>query len=700
MKRVSSILTALCVLFITSCNSSNMTNPLLEKSTHPYNAPAFDKIKTEHYLPAFKEAIAEGKQEIEAIVNNQQEPTFENTILALNYAGEKLNTVSALFFNINEANTNEQMQKTAEEISPLLTEYSMSITLNEKLFERVKAVYQQKESLNLGQEEARLLEQTYKQFANNGANLSPEDKEKFAKIQEELSLLSLKFGNNTLAATNAFILHITDSTQLAGLPAYAVSAGASEAKARNLEGWVFTLQHPSMSPFMQFSQNRELREKMWRASNTKCIGGEFDNQAIVKRIAELRIQEANLLGHKLYSDYALEERMAKNTETVNNFLNDLLEKSLPYAKKDVEAIQKYANQNGLEGKLMPWDFSYYSEKLKNEKYAINDELLKPYFKLENVQKAVFALADSLYGLKFTEAKDIPGYHPDVQVYDVTDANGKHMALFYSDFYPRDSKSGGAWMTEFRGQGFNKDGVEERPFISIVCNFTKPTETEPSLLTFYEVTTLLHEFGHALHGILAEGKYSGLTGTNVARDFVELPSQIMENWATQKEYLASFAKHYQTGEVIPDELIQKIIDSKNYNSGYASVRQLNFGITDMAWHTISEVPQEDVVTYEAKAIERAQIMPYIEGTAFSTSFGHIFSGGYAAGYYSYKWAEVLEADAFQVFKEKGIFNKEVAESFRKNILSRGNIEDADVLYRNFRGRDPRPEALMEKLGMSK
>ncbi|MBQ7998841.1 MAG: M3 family metallopeptidase, partial [Bacteroidales bacterium] len=515
-----------------------------------------------------------------------------------------------------------------------------------------------------------------------------------------LSLLSLKFGNNTLAATNAFILHITDSTQLAGLPAYAVSAGASEAKARNLEGWVFTLQHPSMSPFMQFSQNRELREKMWRASNTKCIGGEFDNQAIVKRIAELRIQEANLLGHKLYSDYALEERMAKNTETVNNFLNDLLEKSLPYAKKDVEAIQKYANQNGLEGKLMPWDFSYYSEKLKNEKYAINDELLKPYFKLENVQKAVFALADSLYGLKFTEAKDIPGYHPDVQVYDVTDANGKHMALFYSDFYPRDSKSGGAWMTEFRGQGFNKEGVEERPFVSIVCNFTKPTETEPSLLTFYEVTTLLHEFGHALHGILAEGKYSGLTGTNVARDFVELPSQIMENWATQKEYLASFAKHYQTGEVIPDELIQKIIDSKNYNSGYASVRQLNFGITDMAWHTISEVPQEDVVTYEAKAIERAQIMPYIEGTAFSTSFGHIFSGGYAAGYYSYKWAEVLEADAFQVFKEKGIFNKEVAESFRKNILSRGNIEDADVLYRNFRGRDPRPEALMEKLGMSK
>ena len=698
MKKLFCILSALTVLFLTSCN--DMSNPLLEKSTHRYNAPAFDKIKTEHYLPAFKAAIAEGKQEIEAIVNNAEAPTFENTVLALNYAGGKLDAVSGIFFNINEADTNDEMQKIAQEVSPLLTEYSMSITLNEKLFERIKAVYEQRDSLNLGEEEARLLEVTYKDFANNGANLSAENKEKFAKIQEELSLLSLKFGNNTLSATNAFILHITDSTDLAGLPAFAVAAGASEAKARNLEGWVFTLQQPSMSPFMKFSQKRELREKMWRASNTKGIGGEFDNQPLVKRMAELRIQEANLLGHNVYSDYALENRMAKNTETVNNFLQDLLVKSLPFAQKDVEAIQKYANAHGLEGKLMPWDFSFYGEKLKDEQYAINDELLKPYFKLENVRNAIFALADSLYGLKFIEAKDIPGYHPDVEVYDVTDANGRHMALFYADFYPRDSKGGGAWMTEFRGQGFNAEGVEERPFISIVCNFTKPTETEPSLLTFYELTTFLHEFGHALHGILAEGKYVSLTGTNVARDFVELPSQIMENWATEKEYLASFAKHYQTGEIIPDELIKKIIDSKNFNSGYQSVRQLQFGITDMAWHTIAEVPQEDVVTYEAKAIKQCQVLPAVEGTAMSPAFGHIFSGGYAAGYYSYKWAEVLEADAFQAFKEKGIFNKEVAESFRKNILSRGNIEDADVIYRNFRGRDPRPEALMEKLGMTK
>ena len=698
MKKLFYILSVLFVLFLTSCN--DMSNPLLEKSTHRYNAPAFDKIKTEHYLPAFKAAIAEGKQEIEAIVNNTEEPTFENTILALNYAGGKLDAVSGIFFNINEADTNDEMQKIAQEVSPLLTEYSMSITLNEKLFERIKAVYEKRESLNLGEEEARLLEVTYKDFANNGANLSAEDKEKFAKIQEELSLLSLKFGNNTLSATNAFILHITDSTDLAGLPAFAVAAGAAEAKSRNLEGWVFTLQQPSMSPFMKFSEKRELREKMWRASNTKGIGGEFDNQPLVKRMAELRIQEANLLGHNVYSDYALENRMAKNTETVNNFLQDLLAKSLPFAKKDVEAIQKYANAHGLEGKLMPWDFSFYGEKLKDEQYSINDELLKPYFKLENVRNAIFALADSLYGLKFTEAKDIPGYHPEVEVYDVTDANGRHMALFYADFYPRDSKGGGAWMTEFRGQGFNAEGIEERPFISIVCNFTKPTETEPSLLTFYELTTFLHEFGHALHGILAEGKYTGLTGTNVARDFVELPSQIMENWATEKEYLASFAKHYQTGEIIPDELIKKIIDSKNFNSGYQSVRQLQFGITDMAWHTIAEVPAEDVVSYEAKAIKQCQVVAAVEGTAMSPAFGHIFSGGYAAGYYSYKWAEVLEADAFQAFKEKGIFNKEVAESFRKNILSRGNIEDADVLYRNFRGRDPRPEALMEKLGMTK
>lgn len=685
-------------LLLSSCKSDNMSNPLLEKSTLRYGAPAFDEIRTEHYMPAFNAAIAKGKAEIDSIVNNPEDPTFENTILALEYAGSDLSRVSGIFFNVNEANTNEQMQAIAEEISPVMTEYSMSILLNDKLFERVKQVYGQLDSLDLGPEEKRLTEITYRNFARNGANIPADRKEEFSKIQEELSLLSLKFGKNVLDATNAYILHITDSSQLAGLPESAVAAGAAEAKSRNLDGWVYTLQYPSMEPFMKYSDIRSLREQMWRASNAKCMDGESSNEDVVKRIVELRIKEAELLGFDKYSDYILEERMAKSTGTVEDFLNDLLVKSLPFAKRDVRQIQDYANANGLEGKLMPWDFTYYATKYKDEKYKLNDEMLKPYFKLENVQQAVFALADSLYGLKFTEAKDIPGYHPDVKVYDVTDASGRHMALFYSDFFPRDGKRSGAWMTSFREQGYDKDGVEQRPLVSIVCNFTKPTENEPSLLTFYEVTTLLHEFGHALHGMLSDVRYPSLASPNVAWDFVELPSQIMENWATEKEYLASWAKHYKTGEVMPDELIRKIVDSKNFNSGYAQVRQLTFGICDMAWHTLERVPSESVEQFETGAVAKCQIMPVVKGTAFSPSFSHIFAGGYAAGYYSYKWAEVLEADAFQLFKERGIFNKEVSGSFRKNILSRGNTEDADVLYRNFRGRDPKPEALLEKLGM--
>jgi len=691
---------ACAAISLTSCKQE-MDNPLLTESGLRYEAPAFDKITEEHYLPAFEAAIAEGKQEIEAIVNNPEAPTFENTVLELEYAGGKLNTVAGIFYNLNEANTNDRMQEIAEQISPMMTEYSLSIMLNPKLFERVKAVYEQRENLNLSQEEAKLLEKTYKGFADNGANLSEEEKAKYSKIQEELSLATLKFGKNTLGATNAFTMHLTNEDDLAGLPPFAKDAAALEAKNRNLEGWVITLQQPSYSPFMQYSEKRELREKLWKAYNSKCLEGEFSNLDIIKQIVGLRIEAAKLLGYNTYADMALKDRMAKDAPTVNGFLQNLLEKSLPFAKKDVKAVADYAKANGFKGELMPWDFSFYSEKLKKEKYSLNDEVLKPYFKLENVKEAVFGLANTLYGLNFTEAKDIPGYHPDVTVYNVTDANGRHMALFYADFFPRESKGGGAWMTSFREQSFTKDGkVEKRPHISIVCNFTKPTETEPSLLTFYEVTTFLHEFGHALHGILAEGRFASLTGTGVARDFVELPSQIMENWATEKEYLASFAKHYQTGEVIPDELIDRIVESKNYNSGYASVRQLQFGIGDMAWHSVTEVPADDVVAFEKKAVAACALMPDVPATAFAPSFGHIFSGGYAAGYYSYKWAEVLEADAFQVFKENGIFNKETAEKFRKEILSRGGIEDADVIYRNFRGRDPEPEALLKKFGMVK
>ena len=691
---------ACAAISLTSCKQE-MNNPLLTESGLRYGAPAFDKITEDHYLPAFEAAIAEGKQEIEAIVNNPDAPTFENTIIELEYAGGKLNTVAGIFYNLNEANTNDRMQEIAEQISPMMTEYSLSIMLNPKLFERVKAVYEQRENLNLSQEESKLLEKTYKGFADNGANLSEEEKAKYSKIQEELSLATLKFGKNTLGATNAFTMHLTNEDDLAGLPPFAKDAAALEAKNRNLEGWVITLQQPSYSPFMQYSEKRELREKLWKAYNSKCLEGEFSNLDIIKQIVGLRIEAAKLLGYNTYADMALKDRMAKDAPTVNGFLQNLLEKSLPFAKKDVKAVADYAKANGFKGELMPWDFSFYSEKLKKEKYSLNDEVLKPYFKLENVKEAVFGLANTLYGLNFTEAKDIPGYHPDVTVYDVTDANGRHMALFYADFFPRESKGGGAWMTAFREQSFTKDGkVEKRPHISIVCNFTKPTETEPSLLTFYEVTTFLHEFGHALHGILAEGRFASLTGTGVARDFVELPSQIMENWATEKEYLASFAKHYQTGEVIPDELIDRIVESKNYNSGYASVRQLQFGIGDMAWHSVTEVPADDVVAFEKKAVAACALMPDVPATAFAPSFGHIFSGGYAAGYYSYKWAEVLEADAFQVFKENGIFNKETAEKFRKEILSRGGIEDADVIYRNFRGRDPEPEALLKKFGMVK
>ena len=700
MKKTFTLVAACAAISLMSCKTE-MNNPLLTESTYRYEAPVFDKITEDHYLPAFEAAVAEGKKEIEAIVSNPDAPTFENTILALEYAGGTLNRVASIFYNLNEANTSDRMQEIAEQISPMMTEYSLSIMLNGDLFNRVKAVYEQRESLNLDAEQAKLLEKTYKGFADNGANLSAEDKEKYSKIQEELSLATLKFGKNTLGATNAYIMHITKEEDLAGLPAFVKDAAAFEAKNRNLEGWVITLQQPSYSPFMQYSEKRELREQLWKAYNSKCIEGEFSNLDIIKQIVGLRIEAANLLGYNTYADMALKDRMAKDAPTVNAFLKNLLDKSMPFAKKDVKAIADYAKANGFKGELMPWDFSFYSEKLKKEKYSLNDEVLKPYFKLENVKEAVFALANSLYGLNFTPATDIPGYHPDVTVYDVTDANGRHMALFYADFFPRASKGGGAWMTSFREQSFTKDGkVEKRPHVSIVCNFTKPTETEPSLLTFYEVTTFLHEFGHALHGILAEGKYASLTGTSVARDFVELPSQIMENWATEKEYLASFAKHYQTGEVIPQELIDKIIESKNYNSGYSSVRQLQFGIEDMAWHSVTEVPAADVVAFVKEAVKACALMPDVPATAFSPSFGHIFSGGYAAGYYSYKWAEVLEADAFQLFKEEGIFNKETAERFRKEILSRGSIEDADVIYRNFRGRDPEPDALLKKFGMVK
>lgn len=670
-------------------------NPLLIESTNPYGAPSFDKIEIEHYKPAFEESIARARREVEAIINSPEEPTFKNTVEALQYAGRDLTKVASIFYNLNHCITNDRMQQIAQEISPVMTEYNLSIILNEKLFERIKKVYQDRDQLNLNHEELRILEKTYKSFSRNGANLSIENKEKYSKIAEQLSLLSLDFNDNLLAATNDYTLVITDEAKLVGLPQFVKDMAAHEAKQREKEGWVFTLHAPSYGPFLKYCDDRRLREEIWMAYNTRCVE-KFDNQDIIKKLVGLRLEEANLLGYDIYADYIEEDNMAKNSETVISFIKDLADKSLPFAKKDVKMVADYAGKMGFKGELMPWDFSYYSNKYMEERYALNDEMLKPYFELASVEKAVFGLANDLYGLEFRERVDIPVYHSDVKVFEVLD-NNRFMALLYMDYFPRESKGGGAWMTSFREQGIYK-GEEERPFVSVVCNFTKPTETDPSLLTFYEVTTLLHEFGHALHGILAEGTYSSITGTNVPRDFVELPSQIMENWALEPEFLSSFAKHYKTGEVIPQDLIDKIIESKNYLAGYNSIRQLIFGTIDIAWHTISSLPQESVIDFEHSVIREYSVLPIIDNVIFSPSFSHIFSGGYAAGYYSYKWSEVLEADAFSLFKERGIFNKEVAKSFRENILSKGNIYEADVLYRNFRGRDPRPDALLEKSGL--
>lgn len=679
-------------------SSCKMQNPLLTESPLPYGAPQFDKIENKHYLPAFEQGIKEAKTEIDAIVANQDEPTFENTIVALEESGRTLNNVASIFYNILEADTNDELQKIAETISPMMTEFSMYVSLNEPLFQKVKAVYEKRAELNLEPDQAKLLEDSFKSFAKNGANLSPEDKEKYSKIEEELSLVQLTFGNNVLAATNAYTLNITDEAQLEGLPDFVREQGKAAAAEKGVEGWVYDLSYPSYSAFMQYSTNRELRKQLYMAYNSKAVGGEFDNLENARKIVDLRIQSANILGYKTYADYALEDRMAKNTETVNNFLAELLEPSIPAAKAEVEAIYEYAKENGFDdSELRPWDFSYWSEKYKDAKYSINDELLKPYFQLENCIPAVFDLANKLYGLNFIERSDIPGYNKEVKVYDVTDETGRHMALFYADFFPRASKRGGAWMTEFRGQSI-VDGTEYRPFISIVTNFTKPTATEPSLLTHYELTTFLHEFGHAIHGMLAEGRYGSQTGTSVARDFVELPSQIMENWGYEPEYLNTFAKHYQTGETIPAELIDKIVESKNYLAAYSQVRQLQFGILDMAWHTLTALPEQGTIEFEKAALENSCVIYSVPECCISTAFNHIFTGGYSAGYYSYKWAEVLEADAFSLFKEKGIFNREVSGSFRENILSKGSTQDEAELYRNFRGHDPQPQALLEKLGI--
>ena len=675
----------------------DMSNPLLAAWDTPHETPPFSEIKLSDYEPAFDAAIACSRAEVEAIVKNPKKPTFGNTIVALERQGELLNRISGLFFNLLEADSSDEMQEIAQRVQPKLTELSNDISLDPELFARVKYVYEHPGRLK--KEDKKLLENTYKGFARSGAALSDADKELYRQYSSELSALTLQFGQNALAATNAFTLNITDPKVVAELPAFVKEGMAAEAKARGEKGWTVTLQYPSYLPFMTYSSNRALKEKLWRASGSKALGGEYDNTGIVKKIVNTRLKMANLLGYKCYADYVLENRMAENTKTVNDFLAELLAETKSYADADYRMVADYAASLGFEGELMPWDWAYYTEKYKDEKYALNDELVKPYLKLENVKKGVFMQANKLYGLNFTPNEKIAVYHPDVTAYDVTDADGRFMAVLYLDFFPRASKRSGAWMTEFRGTKI-EDGKETRPLVSLVMNFTKPTETTPSLLTFDEMETFLHEFGHALHGMLGEGKYESLTGTSVYRDFVELPSQIMENWATEKEFLDLWAVHYETGEPIPAEIVDRIVAAQNYLAAYANVRQLSFGMTDMAWHTLTEPFDGDVEQFEVASMAPTQVMPVIAGTAMAPSFGHIFSGGYAAGYYGYKWAEVLEADAFSLFKEKGIFSREVASSFRDNILSKGGTEHPMKLYERFRGHKPETKALIEKMGLGK
>ncbi len=662
-----------------------------------HNTAPFSQIKLEDYHPAFIENIAKAKAEIDAIINNAEAATFENTIVALDFSGEQLDRLSSIFFNLNSAETCDEMQKIAQEVSPLLTEFSNDIALNENLFKRVKAVYDQKGNLTLTKEQATLLDKKFKGFSRNGALLSEGDKLKLREIDTELAKIKLTYGENVLAETNNYQLHIINEEDLKGLPDGAKEMAASLAKSKELEGWVFTLDFPSYLPFVTYVENRELRKEIAIAAGKKAFqNNEFDNQENVKRIVALRHKRANLLGYESHSHFVLEERMAQNPEKVQSFLNDLLEKAKPAAQKEFAQLTAFAKELDGIDQLEKWDGAYYSEKLKQKLFNFDDEILKPYFKLENVQNGAFTIAEKLYGITFKEVFDIDKYHEDVQTFEVLDENNNLVAIFYSDFFPRKGKRNGAWMTSYKSQAV-KNGINERPHVSIVCNFTPPTETKPSLLTFNEVTTLFHEFGHALHGMLANTTYPSLSGTSVYWDFVELPSQVMENWCYEPEALALFAKHYETGEIIPQEYVEKIKESASFLEGMATLRQLSFGILDMTYHGKSQTIA-DVKSFEKQAMEGTSLYPDVAENCMSTSFSHIFQGGYSSGYYSYKWAEVLDADAFAYFQEKGIFNKEVATKFKENVLSKGGTELPMELYKNFRGQEPKVEALLKRAGL--
>ncbi|WP_373126336.1 M3 family metallopeptidase [Bacteroides sp. HPS0048] len=697
MKRLNVILILLCIII----NMMNAQNPFFEKYTTPYGTVPFDKIKTEHYEPAIREGIRQQAAEIDAIVNNPEVPTFANTILAYEKSGELLDRVTTVFGNLRSAETNDDLQILAQEMMPLLSEHSNNISLNEELFKRVKAVYNQKEQLNLTPEQTKLLENIYDGFIRRGANLQGEAKKQYRQLTKELSSLTLQFSENNLKEINNYQLVLTDKAQLAGLPESAIEAAAETAKEKGVEGWVFTLQAPSYIPFMTYADNRDLRHELYMAYNTKCThNNEYNNIDIVKKLVNTRMAIAQLLGYENFAQYTLKKRMAEDSDAVYNLLNQLLEAYTPTAKKEYQEVQELARQEqGAEFTVMPWDWSYYSNKLKDKKFNINEEMLRPYFELEKVKEGVFGLATRLYGITFKKNADIPVYHKDVDAYEVLDKDNKTLAILYTDFHPRTGKRAGAWMTEYKGQWIDdKTGENSRPHVSIVMNFTKPTGNKPALLTFDEVETFLHEFGHSLHGMFANSTYESLSGTSVYWDFVELPSQIMENFAIEKEFLNTFAQHYQTDEKLPEELIKRLVDASNFNAAYACLRQVSFGLLDMAWYTRNTPFEGDVKEYEQQSWAKAQILPVVKDACMSTQFSHIFAGGYSAGYYSYKWAEVLDADAFSLFKQKGIFNREVAESFRNNILSKGGTEHPMILYKRFRGQEPTIDALLIRNGI--
>ena len=684
-------------------------NPFLEykKWNTPHGTYPFNEIRPEHYMPAFEEGMRQGLADIDAIVNNPAAPTFKNTIEAYEKSGQLLSVVASCFYNLASADTNDELQALEVELSPKLSEYSSTIRLNEKLFERIKAVYDQKDKLKLNQEQKQLLDDVYESFANNGANLSPEDKQTYRELSARLSKLTMTYGQNALKATNAWTMLIKDEALLTGLNDDTKQLLRNNAAAKNLDGWLLNLKPTTYIPVMQDCDNRDIRRELYTAYNSRGIGGEFDNTQVIIDIVNTRLQMAQLFGKQCYADKSLHKTMAETKENVYGLLDQLRDAYMPVAKAEVAELQAFAESLGFYATIQPFDWSYYSKKLQEQKYAISDDVLRPYFELENVKQGVFGLAKRLYGLTFKENKNIQVYNPEVVAYEVYDAKGQFLAVYYADFHPRDGKRAGAWMNDFKPQW--RDGKRDsRPHIVNVMNFTRPTADKPALLTYDEVETFLHEFGHALHGMLTRCQYSALSGTNVPRDFVELPSQFNENFLSEKEFLDTFAKHYLTGEAIPQELVDKIRASQTYHAAYACVRQLSFGYLDMAWHTLTSpfVPSEcttalqAVIDFGNTAMEQVQILPNVPGTQMETAFTHIFSGGYAAGYYSYKWSELLDADAFSVFKKNGIFDKKTADSFRKNILERGGTENAMTLYKRFRGGEPTIDALMERDGIKK